>query len=61
VTVPVNTVAEVHVPAQTRTAVSERGRPADTAKGVRFLRMEDGAAVFEVGSGSYDFRADTDR
>ncbi|WP_248508030.1 alpha-L-rhamnosidase C-terminal domain-containing protein [Streptomyces sp. D2-8] len=60
-TVPVNTVAEVHVPAHGRTAVSESGRPADAAKGVRFLRMEDGAAVFEVGSGSYDFRVDTDR
>jgi alpha-L-rhamnosidase len=55
VTVPVNTVAEVHVPTRTRSAVTEGGRPADAAKGVRFLRMEDGAAVFEVGSGSYSF------
>ncbi|MFD3499449.1 family 78 glycoside hydrolase catalytic domain [Streptomyces sp. NPDC058678] len=59
VTVPVNTVAEVHVPATTRWAVTEGGRPADGAKGVRFLRMEDGAAVFEVGSGSYSFGVDT--
>ncbi|WP_141309990.1 family 78 glycoside hydrolase catalytic domain [Streptomyces spinoverrucosus] len=57
VTVPVNTVAEVHVPATTRWAVTEGGRRADAAKGVRFLRMEGGAAVFEVGSGSYRFRA----
>ncbi|ANS69697.1 rhamnosidase [Streptomyces lincolnensis] len=57
VTVPVNTVAEVHVPAKTRWAVTENGRRADTAKGVRFLRMEDGAAVFEVGSGAYSFGA----
>ena len=56
-TVPVNTVAEVHVPADTRHAVSEGGRPADKAQGVRFLRMEDGAAVFQVGSGTYDFVA----
>ncbi|MFJ4978048.1 hypothetical protein ACIP6X_22310 [Streptomyces coeruleorubidus] len=47
-----NTVAEVHVPTRTRSAVTEGGRPAEAAKGVRFLRMEDGAAVFEVGSGS---------
>jgi alpha-L-rhamnosidase len=59
VTVPVNTVAEVHVPAKTRWAVTEGGRPADTAKGVRFLRMQNGAAVFEVGSGTYSFAADT--
>ncbi len=55
VTVPVNTTAEVHVPTTTRWAVTEGGRPADTVKGVRFLRMEKGAAVFEVGSGSYGF------
>ncbi|MFD5476485.1 alpha-L-rhamnosidase C-terminal domain-containing protein [Streptomyces hawaiiensis] len=59
VTVPVNTLAEVHVPAKTRWAVTESGRPADTAKGVRFLRMENGAAVFEVGSGTYSFGVDT--
>ncbi|MEU1000339.1 family 78 glycoside hydrolase catalytic domain [Streptomyces tibetensis] len=58
VTVPVNTVAEVHVPAGTRQAVTEGSRPADKAEGVRFLRMEGGAAVFEVGSGSYDFGVD---
>ncbi|MDF9811724.1 alpha-L-rhamnosidase [Streptomyces sp. SPB162] len=55
VTVPVNTVAEVHVPATSRWTVTESGRPADKAKGVRFLRMENGAAVFEVGSGTYSF------
>lgn len=59
VTVPVNTVAEVHVPTKTDRAVTEGGRPADAAKGVRFLRMEKGAAVFEVGSGSYDFGVHT--
>ncbi|MFF7721020.1 family 78 glycoside hydrolase catalytic domain [Streptomyces luteogriseus] len=60
VTVPVNTVAEVHVPAGTRRAVAEGGRPADRAEGVRFLRMEDGAAVFQVGSGTYDFVTEAD-
>jgi alpha-L-rhamnosidase len=55
VTVPVNTVAEVHVPATSRWTVTESGRPAGHANGVRFLRMESGAAVFEVGSGTYAF------
>ncbi|MFI5823370.1 family 78 glycoside hydrolase catalytic domain [Streptomyces rishiriensis] len=59
VTVPVNTVAEVHVPSGNRWAVTEGGRPALGARGVRFLRMEGGAAVFEVGSGSYSFRVDS--
>ncbi|KAB2340198.1 family 78 glycoside hydrolase catalytic domain [Actinomadura rudentiformis] len=58
VTVPVNTIAEVHVPAKTRWAVTEGGRPATDAPGLRFLRMEGGAAVFEVGSGSYAFGVD---
>ncbi|WP_329280015.1 hypothetical protein [Streptomyces sp. NBC_01451] len=39
----------------TRRAVTEGGGPVGKAKGVRFLRMENGAAVFEVGSGSYRF------
>jgi alpha-L-rhamnosidase len=58
VTVPVNTVAEVHVPADSRWAVTESGRPAGDAQAVRFLRMDGGAAVFEVGSGSYTFALD---
>jgi len=57
VTVPVNTVAEVRIPASAQWMVTEGGRPAYRAEGVRFLRMAGGAAVFEVGSGSYTFRA----
>ena len=58
VTVPGNTTAEVHVPAQRKWEVTESGRPAYEAEGVRFLRMEDGAAVLEVGSGDYEFATD---
>ena len=39
-------------------AVTEGGRPAYDAENVRFLRMEDGAAVLEVGSGDYAFAID---
>ncbi|HYH34642.1 MAG TPA: family 78 glycoside hydrolase catalytic domain [Nocardioides sp.] len=58
VTVPGNSTAEVHVPAVNRWAVTEGGRPAADADGVRFLRMEDGSAVFSVGSGDYQFAVD---
>jgi alpha-L-rhamnosidase len=58
VTVPVNTTAEVNVPADSRWAVTEGGAPAADVEGVRFLRVEAGAAVFEVGSGEYDFAVD---
>ncbi|NUT99270.1 MAG: family 78 glycoside hydrolase catalytic domain [Saccharothrix sp.] len=55
VTVPVNTTAEVVVPNADYRQVTEGGRPAVSAPGVRYLRTEGGSAVFEVGSGTYDF------
>lgn len=58
VTVPANTVARVHVPAVSERAVFEGGSLAADAPGVRFVRMQDGAAVFEVGSGDYAFESD---
>ena len=58
VTLPINTTATLHVPAKDVAAVTECGKPAVQADGVRFLRMEGGAAVFEVGSGSYQFQSE---
>ncbi|MDP2899167.1 MAG: glycoside hydrolase family 78 protein [bacterium] len=55
VTVPVNTTAAVYIPARRREDVTEGGRPAGEAQGVRFLRSEDGAALYEVASGIYTF------
>jgi alpha-L-rhamnosidase len=55
VQIPVNTTATVHVPASNAAAVMEGSLPAGTAPGVQFLRMENGDAVYEVGSGSYVF------
>lgn len=55
VTVPANTTATVYVPARDAESVTEGGRPAVKSKGVRFLRMEAGAAVYEVNSGNYAF------
>lgn len=57
VTIPANTSAAVHVPAKSAESVTEGGVPASRAVGVRFVRMEDGAAVFSVGSGTYKFVA----
>ena len=37
--------------------MTESGRPADAAPGVKFLRYADGRAVYTVGSGSYRFRS----
>lgn len=56
VTVPVNSTAEVDVPATSPWAVAESGRLAAQSPGVRFDRMDGDRAVFTVGSGSYHFR-----
>jgi alpha-L-rhamnosidase len=55
VTIPANTTATVYVPAKDASSVTERGKPAAKTSGVKFLRMEDGVAVFEAGSGTYRF------
>ncbi len=55
VTIPANTTATVYVPAKDVTSVTESGQPIDIAQGVKFLRMEEGRAVFEAGSGTYEF------
>ena len=57
VTVPPNTTATVWLPAKDAAAVTEAGRPVKDARGVKFLRAEGGAALFEVESGSYTFGA----
>jgi alpha-L-rhamnosidase len=49
VTIPPNTSALVTVPAKDPAAVTESGRP------VKYLRIEPGAAVYEVPSGTYTF------
>ncbi|WCN79269.1 family 78 glycoside hydrolase catalytic domain [Micromonospora sp. LH3U1] len=54
-TLPANTTATVRFPAPGREAVTEGGRPAEQADGVRFVRMDGAVAVYEIGSGSYSF------
>ncbi len=57
VTVPPNTTATVYVPTNDAASVTEGGKPAGEADGIKFLRTETGAAVYEVVSGRYDFAA----
>jgi alpha-L-rhamnosidase len=57
VTIPPNTTATVYVPAKEAEAVTESGSVIDKAKGVKFLRMENNAAVYAVGSGTYQFQS----
>jgi alpha-L-rhamnosidase len=55
ITVPANTTATVYLPAMDAATVTESGKPVKQAKGVKFLRMEKGRAMLEVGSGTYQF------
>ncbi len=55
VTVPPGTTAAVYVPASSPTDVTEGGRAAARARGVRSSRVEKGKAVFEVDAGQYSF------
>jgi alpha-L-rhamnosidase len=55
ITIPPNATAIVYVPTTDVGQVKESGRLAAQAQGVRFLRIEDGWALFSIGSGSYRF------
>jgi alpha-L-rhamnosidase len=55
VTVPANTRATVCVPASDAAGVTESGKPAAQAEGVKFLREQNDSVLLEVGSGVYHF------
>jgi alpha-L-rhamnosidase len=54
-TVPANTTATLYLPAASAKDVLEGGKPAANAKGITFVRFENGRAVYNLGSGSYRF------
>jgi alpha-L-rhamnosidase len=53
--IPSNTKATVYLPTVDAAAITESGKPAARQKGVRFVRLEAGAAIFQIGSGTYLF------
>ena len=57
VTIPPNSTATIFVPAKDAASVTESGKPASEAKSVKFLRMENNAVVYAVGSGNYQFQS----
>jgi alpha-L-rhamnosidase len=57
ITVPANASATVFVPAKATESITESGKPASQQPGVQFLRMEQGRAVFRIGSGKYSFQS----
>jgi alpha-L-rhamnosidase len=54
-TIPPNTRATVHLPAEEGGSIREGDKTLAEAAGVRLIRLEDGCAVIETGSGDYAF------
>ena len=57
VVIPPNTTAAVYLPSNDSSKIQENGSGIAGNKQVRFVRMENGSAVFEVESGNYHFRS----
>lgn len=55
--IPVNTTATVFIPTSEPDSVMESGAAASHSPGIRFLRSEGHAVVYEVDSGTYNFTA----
>lgn len=55
ISIPANTKALVYVPAGSEASVREGKQAASGAEGLRFVGMEGDRAVYEAGSGEYDF------
>lgn len=55
ITIPANTSAKIYIPAHSEKDITESGKPAISANGVKFTGMEDKMVVFEIGSGDYEF------
>jgi alpha-L-rhamnosidase len=59
VEIPVNTTAWVYVPAANANSVTVDGKAYGETAGAKFVKMDAGKAVFEVGSGKYSFASNT--
>jgi len=57
ITIPANTTAEVFIPAKEVSSVKEGSKKAAGLKELKYVRQQDNCAVFEVGSGTYQFEA----
>ncbi|MCX6225577.1 MAG: glycoside hydrolase family 78 protein [Bacteroidia bacterium] len=55
VTIPANTSADIYIKTNDYKQVTESGKPVTSSSDIKFLKMDKGFAVFQVGSGSYEF------
>ncbi len=54
-TVPANTTATLYLPTVSEKDVKEGAKPISNDRGIRFIKYENGKAVYELSSGSYTF------
>jgi hypothetical protein len=59
VIIPANTTATIYIPATKEKNVTESGKRAAKSNGIKFLRIENDKAIYEVGSGEYKFLSKT--
>jgi hypothetical protein len=57
VEIPLNTRARISIPASKLSTITEGGRPVSQVKQIRFLRLEDGRAIFDISSGRFRFES----
>lgn len=55
ITIPANSIARVYVPTSDPGSISESNKAIGKDKGIRYLSLYKGYAIFEVGSGEYSF------
>jgi alpha-L-rhamnosidase len=55
-TVPANSTATLYLPATSEKTITESGKSTDAVKGLKFVKYENGKAVFELQSGKYEFK-----
>jgi len=58
ITVPPNSKAIIYLPNILGGSIQESGKSVNSAKGVKFLKMDDHKLVYEIGSGNYSFSSD---
>ena len=55
ISIPVNSTATIYLPSKDITKIMEGGNEIANVKDIQFVKIENGSAVFRVGSGSYSF------
>jgi len=61
ISIPANSTSLVYIPAKSEAEVKEGNQLASKSDCVRFIKMENGKAVFEIGSGQYSFSVNTNQ